>query len=138
MTQPELPRPGSIELVRFREAEVRAAAQMWHTDPDANAAWLHDAVERWQDAQVAFVAETRRVAREARRGQSHLAAGEMMPTPQEFADHAMTEGLTRADLRKLLDQVHRAGYDGAGVKDSTGETFGLRDLIFSIGQKAAA
>ena len=68
----------------------------------------------------------------------YLAAGEMMPTPQEFADHAMTEGLTRADLRKILDQVHRAGYNGAGVKDSADQTVGLRDLIVSLGQKAAA
>ncbi len=68
----------------------------------------------------------------------YLAAGEMMPTPQEFADHAMTEGLTREDLRRILEQVRRAGYNGAGVRDSADQTVGLRDLIVSLGQKAAA
>lgn len=68
----------------------------------------------------------------------YLAAGELLPTPQEFADHALTEGLTRPELRVIGEQVRRAGYDGAGVVDANGETVGLRDLVIGLWNKAAA
>lgn len=54
MSLPDLPQPGSIRLVRWRESELRSIAQFWHADPsEKHATDLHDAVELWQDALVA-------------------------------------------------------------------------------------
>lgn len=68
----------------------------------------------------------------------YLSAGEMLPSPQEFADHALTEGLTRPELQVIGEQVRRAGYDGAGVVDANGETVGLRDLVIGLWNGASA
>ena len=68
----------------------------------------------------------------------YLGNGAPLPTPQEFADRAMVEGLTKDQLRPILDQAHRAGYDGAGVVGPDGQTVGLRDLIIRLGAAAAA
>lgn len=68
----------------------------------------------------------------------YLGNGEPVPSPQEFADRAMVEGLGRAELREILNLVHRVGYDGAGVLDAGGDSVGLRDLIVRLGTMAAA
>ena len=67
----------------------------------------------------------------------YLAAGDVLPSPQEYADKALAAGVTRAELRALLDEVHRAGYDGAGVSDPAGNPIGLRDFIIELGRAAS-
>lgn len=57
---PDAPTPEQV--LRFRESELCTAAQMWHADPESHAQWLHDCVERWQNALVAWD--------EVRRGQA--------------------------------------------------------------------
>lgn len=68
----------------------------------------------------------------------YLGNGEPIPPAQEFADRAMVEGLTKAQLRDVLNEAHRAGLDGAGVLDAAGDSIGLRDLIIRLGTMAPA
>ncbi len=67
----------------------------------------------------------------------YLAEGEKLPTPNDYAESAAAAD-TREELRALLDDVHRVGYDGAGVKGPTGKIVPLRDLIIELGLKVAA
>lgn len=64
----------------------------------------------------------------------YLASGDVLPAPQEYADRALAPGVTRVELRALLDEVHRIGYDGAGVLDPAGNAIGLRDFIIELGR----
>lgn len=64
----------------------------------------------------------------------YLAAGQPLPPPQAYADRA-TDMTDIDELRGLLDEVHRAGYDGSGVLDPAGQSVPLREFVIECGTR---
>ncbi len=67
----------------------------------------------------------------------YLAAGQPLAPPQDYADRAV-DMTDLEQLRALLDEVHRAGYDGSGVLDPAGASVALRDFVIECGKNLRA